>query len=168
MTKKPIRILQVFGGLNLGGAETMIMNYYRNIDRKQIQFDFIIHAKEKQFYEEEIKNMGGQIYRFPKYKLVNHIQYKRKWKKFFAEHSEYNIIHGHMRSTASIYLKIAKKFKLITISHSHSMDNGKGITACVKNYYCKNIVHYSDYCFSCSEEAAIWLFGRNIITSRNI
>ena len=37
-----IRILHVLGGLERGGAETMVMNLYRNIDREKIQFDFII------------------------------------------------------------------------------------------------------------------------------
>lgn len=36
-----IRILQVFSKLNRGGAETMVMNIYRAIDKSQIQFDFI-------------------------------------------------------------------------------------------------------------------------------
>ena len=39
-----IRVLQVLGGLNRGGAETMVMNLYRALDHKEIQFDFIIHS----------------------------------------------------------------------------------------------------------------------------
>lgn len=165
MNNKPIRILHVLGGLNLGGAETMIMNYYRNIDKNKIQFDFIIHSNHKQFYEDEILSMGGKIYRFPKYRIVNHFKYKKAWKKFFNKHPEYKIIHGHMRSTAVIYLKIALDFKLLTISHSHSTDNGKGIISLIKNIYCKNIIKYSNYCFACSDEAAVWLFGNNILSS---
>ena len=34
---KPNRILQVLAIMNRGGAETMIMNYYRAIDRTQVQ-----------------------------------------------------------------------------------------------------------------------------------
>ena len=30
-----IRVLQVLGGLNLGGAETMVMNLYRRIDKSK-------------------------------------------------------------------------------------------------------------------------------------
>ena len=167
MLNKQIRVLQVLGGLNPGGAETMIMNYYRHIDKTQIQFDFIIHSNrnDKQFYEDEIKKMGGNIFHLPKYFVLNHFSYKRKWKRFFKEHPDYKIIHGHMRSTASIYLKIAKKFGLKTISHSHSMDNGNGIKAVVRNFLCGKIVKYSDYFVACSNDAAVWLFGPSILNS---
>ena len=37
---KMIRVLQVIGGMNAGGMETMLMNYYRNINNNEIQFDF--------------------------------------------------------------------------------------------------------------------------------
>lgn len=47
INNEPIRILQVFGAMNRGGAESMIMNIYRNIDRQKVQFDFIVHTDEK-------------------------------------------------------------------------------------------------------------------------
>ena len=55
---KPIRVLHVFGALNRCGAETMIMNIYRNIDRSKVQFDFIVHTKEKCDYYDEIEELG--------------------------------------------------------------------------------------------------------------
>lgn len=39
---KPIRVLQVFSKMNRGGAETIIMNLYRNIDKIKVLFDFIV------------------------------------------------------------------------------------------------------------------------------
>ena len=38
---EPIRVLQIVTTMNRGGLETMLMNYYRNIDRSKIQFDFL-------------------------------------------------------------------------------------------------------------------------------
>ena len=157
---KKIRILQVLGGLDAGGAETFVMNIYRNIDRNKIQFDFIVHNKEKNFYLDEIKKLGGRVYYVPKYNGFNHFQYINAWKNFFAEHSEYKIIHSHVRSTASIILKIAKKYGLTTICHSHSTSNGKGFSALVKKIYQKKIVYYADYLFGCSKEANEWLYGK--------
>ena len=54
MKKEPIRILQITGGMNMGGIENFLMNIYRNIDREKVQFDFLIHQEEKQIFEEEI------------------------------------------------------------------------------------------------------------------
>lgn len=162
-----IRILHVFGELNRGGAETMVMNIYRNIDRNRVQFDFIVHTKKKGSYEEEIHQLGGNIYRVPKYEGYNHIDYKKKWELFLQSHDEFKIIHGHVRSTASIYLKVAKKKGLITIAHSHSTSNGSGLTAIVKDIFQKPIKKIADYFFAASEESGKWLFGDKIIESDN-
>lgn len=137
----------------------MIMNIYRNIDRGKIQFDFVKHTKQKCAYEEEIKKLGGKIYSIPKYKIINHFQYKQAWKRLLKNCPEYKIIHGHIRSTASIYLKIAKQMGLTTICHSHSISNGKGLKALAKKHIQKKIPQYSDYAMACSKQALIWLFG---------
>lgn len=158
--KYPIRILHVLGGLNRGGAETMVMNLYRNIDRSKIQFDFIIHTEVVCDYDDEIKSLGGRIFRIPRYKVINHFQYKREWQLFLKEHPEYKIIHGHVRSTASIYLKIAKNMGLITIAHSHSISSGYGVKSILKYILQKNIKNIADYFFACSWDAGVWLFGK--------
>ena len=60
---EPIRVLQVVTHMNRGGLETMLMNYYRNIDRNKIQFDFLTHRpeNEKKDYDDEIRSLGGKI-----------------------------------------------------------------------------------------------------------
>lgn len=160
MMSGPNRVLQVFARMNRGGAETMIMNIYRNIDRTKLQFDFIVHTKEKCDFDDEISSLGGEIYRMPRYNGKNHFKYKREWHDFFKKHPEYKIIHSHVRSTAAIYLEIAKKYGLITIAHSHSISSGKGIKAVVKNLLQIPIRYVADYLFACSHEAGKWLFGR--------
>jgi glycosyltransferase involved in cell wall biosynthesis len=157
---KPIRVLQVFAQMNRGGAESMIMNLYRNIDRSRVQFDFIVHTEDKCAYDEEIKKFGGKIYRVPRYTGKNHFQYKKAWYDFLKVHSEYKIIHGHVRSTASIYLKVARKYGLITIAHSHSTSSGKGLSAIIKNIFQYPIRHIADFPFACSNSAGVWLFGK--------
>lgn len=161
-----IRVLHVFGELNRCGAETMIMNIYRNIDKNKIQFDFIIHTTEECDYSQEIRNLGGRIFNIPKYTGKNHLEYKKAWNKFFQQNSEYKIIHGHVRSTAAIYLKIAKKYGLKAISHSHSTSSGYGFSATIKNILQYRIRYIADYFIACSKDAGIWLFGRKICNSK--
>lgn len=165
MKEKPIRILHVLGSLNRGGAETMIMNLYRELDKTKFQFDFVIHTNEKGDYTDEILKLGGKIYSIPAYKVYNHFAYKKAWKEFLNQHKEYNIIHGHVRSTAAIYLKIAKKYGLYTIAHSHSTSSGKGIIAIIKNILQYRIRYVADYFIGCSKESAEWLFGKKIANS---
>ena len=59
---KPIRVLHVIGIMNRGGAETMIMNLYRHIDRSKVQFDFVENSSEPAIFDEEIISLGGRIY----------------------------------------------------------------------------------------------------------
>lgn len=160
-----IRILHVLGKLDCGGAETLVMNWYRNIDKNEMQFDFIIHTDEECYYSAEIRRLGGKIFSVPRYCVLNHANYISRWKAFFLEHPEYRIIHGHVRSTAAIYLKIAKSMGLITIAHSHSISSGYGVASIFKYVLQRNIKNMADYFFACSWEAGIWLFGYKVCST---
>lgn len=159
----PIRILHVFGRVDRGGAETMVMNLYRNIDRSLIQFDFAVHTNDICDYEEEIIGLGGKIYRFPQFNGINIMKYIKSWRKFLKTHQEYKIIHGHMYSIASIYLFIAKRYGIYTIAHSHSTSNGKSIKSTIKDMFCFPLKYICDYKMACGLDAAKWLFGENVI-----
>ena len=50
--EKPIRILHILQRMEAGGTQALLMNLYRNIDREKVQFDFLVHYKEKQFYDD--------------------------------------------------------------------------------------------------------------------
>src|SRR5690554_1178307 len=117
---KPTRILQVFSRMDRGGAETMIMTYYRNMDKSKIQFDFVVHTNEIGAFVNEILDLGGKIYRMPRYKLTNHFNYIRKWKELLEKHPEYKVIHGHYFTISALYFYAAKKFDIIKIGHSHN------------------------------------------------
>ena len=65
--KEPIRVLQVLGTTGLGGAESRVMDLYRNIDRERVQFDFAVHTSKKGYFDEEIEALGGHIYRLPRF-----------------------------------------------------------------------------------------------------
>lgn len=149
------------GGLDAGGIESLLMGLYRNIDRDRLQFDFVKHTPEKGMFEEEALSLGSRIHLAPKYKVINHLQYAGWWKRFLHEHPEYSIVHGHMRSTASIYLGVAKAEGRTTIAHSHSTSDDSGASSYVKRMLYRNLNGVTDYRFACSDEAADWLFGED-------
>lgn len=156
-----IRILHVLGIMDCGGAETFLMNLYRNIDRERIQFDFVVHREKEGYYNKEIKILGGKIYTAPQYCVLNYLQYKKWWISFFNQHHEYKVVHGHVPSTAAVYLNEAHKFKIKTVMHSHTTSSGKGFSAFLRNILQYPVRYYSDYRFACSEAAGKWLFGDN-------
>ena len=160
---KPVRVLQVIGIMNRAGAESLIMNLYRAVDRNTVQFDFVEHGNAPAVYDEEILSMGGRVYRCPKFSGKNLIAYRNWWDDFFDLHAdEYEIVHGHIGSTASIYLSSAKKNGLFTIAHSHNTNaplNPKELAYRLLSYPTR---YTADYFFSCSRQAGIDRYGKKI------
>ncbi len=149
------RILHVIGRMDRGGAETLIMNLYRNIDRSNVQFDFLVHTQEKADYDAEIESLGGKIYRIPFFSGVNYFTYKAACKKHFDTHPEHKIVHGHIGSTAAIYLKEARRHRCYAIAHSHSKNYDTGIKRfafSVLSYPTRNIANFF---IGCSEQAVL-------------
>ncbi len=165
-SKRPIRILEVFGKMNRGGAEAMIMNLYRKMDRSRVQLDFMVHTEEHCQFDDEIEQLGGRIYRVPRFKVYNLISYCRSWRRFFKSHSEYHVVHGHIGSTAAIYLHEANRVGCFTIAHSHS--------ASAPTHSLHNVFYslfswptrfVAKQLFGCSTEAGIARFGRKAVKS---
>ena len=162
---KPIRVLHVIGIMNRGGAETMIMNLYRHIDRSKVQFDFVENSSEPAVFDEEILSLGGRIFRCPHYNGKNHFTYVKWWNDFFKAHpKEYPIVHGHLGSTASIYLSVAKKYGAYAIAHSHSSGTDHSLHANLYQIMSYNTRNVADYFFACSEAAGKERFGSKVVS----
>lgn len=160
--KDPLRILIVDGKLICGGVESFLMNLYRHIDRSKVQFDFLVHYKEKFYYDDEIEALGGKIYRLTFRNDKNYFKYKKDLKNFFTTHSEYKIIWGHMDGLASIYLKIAKECGIKRIiCHSHITNAEYSLKGIIKRILRRNVWKYCDYKFACSTEAGKYLYGNH-------
>ncbi|WP_235427117.1 glycosyltransferase [Cohnella kolymensis] len=115
-----IRVLQVVTIMNRGGLETMLMNYYRRIDRRKIQFDFMVHRQEKGHYDDEILALGGNIFRMPQIRPGNYRLYDKQLDRFFASHTEYRVVHSHINENSSFVLRAAKRTGVpCRIAHSH-------------------------------------------------
>ena len=160
--QEPIRILHVLTAMNRAGTETMLMNLYRAVDRNKIQFDFAVSTTEYCDYDDEILSLGGKIIRYPRYTGKNHFAYKKWWDEFMKTHLEYRIIHGHIGSTASIYLKIAKKYGCYTIAHSHSTGGKWNVHDTLYRVYSYNTRFVADYFIGCSTEALTSRYGKKI------
>lgn len=155
---EPIRVLQVVTYMGRGGLETMLMNYYRNIDRDKVQFDFLTHRDERWDYDDEIESLGGKIYHLPKLNPFSK-SYLNTLDKFFKEHKEYQIVHCHQDCLSGVVLKVAKKNGVkFTIAHAHSASQDKNLKYIIKTLAKKNIKKYSDKMFACGEEAGKWMF----------
>jgi len=104
----PIRVLVLDTVMDRGGAETMMMNYLRNMDRSKVQLDFMVNREYKADYEDEIKELGGKIYRMCPMYPQNFGKYKRQIREFLKAHPEYQIIHSNLEERSYFALKEAK------------------------------------------------------------
>lgn len=155
-----IKVLFVGISSRLGGIETFIMNYYRNIDKEKIRIDFLAFEKEICFQDEIIKTGGKVFYTPPRRRgLIHYIELV----KFFNKHKDYDIIHSNLSTCRCITTVIvAKVFGVKIISHSHTEWKGKSKITLILHYLNRPILNkISDYKFACSGVAGKWLFGKN-------
>ncbi len=156
-----IRVLQVVESLNVGGIQSFLLNLYRNIDRSKIQFDFLIFREEPQFYEEEIKKLGGHIFRLPA-RHTNPLKYRKNIRSFLKKHvKEYVAFHYHTSSLSNIIpVQEAKRSGLqLVIIHSHNTAaSGNRIHTYLHKFNKKFIHRYVDACFACGEMAGKWMY----------
>ena len=154
-----IRILQVVTHMERGGLESMLMNYYRHIDREKVQFDFLVHRQERAAFDDEIESLGGKIYRLPR--LVPWSKaYLSELKCFFDEHPEYEVVHVHQDCLSSVILKAAAQHHIpVRIAHSHSANQDKNLKYPIKLWYKRSIPKYATNLFACGKDAGDWMFS---------
>lgn len=154
-----IRVLHVVTYMGRGGLETMIMNYYRHMDRSKVQFDFLVHRDFRADYDDEIEALGGKIHRLPRLVPWGK-EYLRALDAFFDAHPEYRIVHVHQDCLSAVALKAAKKHGVpVRIAHSHNSSQDKNFKYLIKLIYKKQIPRYATQLFACGKDAGDWMFG---------
>ena len=147
--EKAERILVIIPGLNVcGGMESFFMNYFRNIDRSKIVFDFLTHDISDVSYVKEIQELGGNIYRLPPFSIGNLKLIKVEYINILKE-NHYRIVHCNMANAAFMYLNIAKKMNIpIRILHSHQDKAADSFSHALRNipliYYGKKFANVRD------------------------
>lgn len=164
---EPIRILHVLQRMEAGGTQALLMNLYRNIDKEKVQFDFLVEYPNKQFYDDEITEMGGKIYYTNVRNDYNLIKYQKQLRKILKENN-YKIIHVHAFTIGFITLRTAKECGVpVRIAHSHNNETVRDKKFIFKKIMQKIYPIYATDLFACSEEAGKYLFGNKKYTVLN-
>ncbi|MDO4487906.1 MAG: glycosyltransferase family 1 protein [Eubacteriales bacterium] len=156
-----VRILHSVSVMNRAGIETMLMNYYRHMDRTKVQFDFLTSRNEDGDYDEEIKELGGRIFRSPSLNPLFYPRYIAFMQRLFKDNPEIKILHAHNEGMALYSLNGAKKYGIKNrIAHAHN-------TKIVMDYkwalkvFCKQFLRFSaNHLWGCGRDAGIYFFGR--------
>ena len=138
-----IKVL-VFGMTdNPGGMESCVMNYYRNIDWSDVQFDFLCNW-ENMVYADEVTAKGSKIYTIP--------QKSKDYKAYKIEYCQKEIIE-----------KYGIKKRII---HAHNSGNETSKLRGIFHYLNKTrLSQYATDYWSCSMVASEYFYNENIINS---
>lgn len=168
----PLRVLVLDTVMDRGGAETMMMNYLRHFDRSKVAYDFLVNRDYRAAYEDEIEALGGRIYRmcpmYPQY----FGRYKREFRNFLEQHTEYRIIHSNLEERSYFPLRIAAEKGIpVRIAHAHNRPVGFNLKSIFREYFRMRLPKYVTHMFACGTEAGDWLYGEKsrdrVIQQRN-
>lgn len=171
---KVVRVLHITEMLSAAGIESFIMNIYRRIDRSKVQFDFLVLRNQQEYYDDEIKKLGGKKYYVVSGKentLLRILDESKQIEEFLKKH-HYDIVHVHYTtSLRAPYLLALKKAGVKTrIYHAHSayvLGKNK-IKLMIYNYMKKRITKWGTDFFACSRAAAAWIFEDELIKKNRV
>ena len=151
---------------NPGGVESFLLSYYRKIDRKKIQFDFLCNTYNQVAYENELKALGGKVIHISM-RSKNPLKYRKELRDFMKCHArEYQAVWVNVCSLANIdYLKMAQKYGIEKrIIHSHNSQNMDNCLRKVLHIFNRRrIEKYATDFWACSEAAARWFYNERLI-----
>lgn len=155
---KPIRVLHIVRKMDIGGVQMMLMNYYRNIDRNLVQFDFVVQGEASGYFDDEIVSLGGNIY---------HVSSIKELPEYYFElykllkNNQFDIVHVHHNYANFHGLLIAFFAGVkVRISHSHNTPpENRIIKKVIKRVLRVFINLISTNRFACSKVAFEWLYG---------
>ena len=157
----PIRVLQIMPAMDAGGMETFVMNVYRTIDREKVQFDFLYHYDKPCFFDDEIRALGGRIYKLTVRQDNNIPRYLRALRTLFAAHPEWRIIHGHYSGFGMFYNPVAKRAGIpVRCGHSHNTAYEPNLVGQLDRVMSSFFRFGLTDRFACSEKAGQMLYGK--------
>ena len=156
-----LRVLHSVSNMARAGIETMLMNYYREMDTRLIQFDFLANKPAPGEYDQEIRDRGGRVFVSPGLNPLRYPLYKRFVADLLRGNPDIRIVHAHNEAMGYYALQSAKSVGIpVRIAHAHN-------TRIIRDYkyplklVCKRLLPgaATDY-WSCGKDAGIYYFGK--------
>lgn len=156
-----VRVMFAMGGsMKRAGAETMIMQYLRQLVKdERFEFSILVHGYDKGDYDDEIAGYHVPIYHVP-VRGQHPLTYAHEVKKVLKAHPV-DIIHCNMDSACGDFLEIAQKCGVKNrIAHSHlthfQATNPFKVAVAKKS---KEKIHkVANLRLACSDKAGKWLY----------
>ena len=152
------RIAIIAGVLHSGGKRNLIMEYYRHIDRTQVQFDFICDSDSNGIPEDEILALGGRVYKVAPYKQIG--AHMRETYHVLKE-NKYEIMHA-FDNTLNVFPMFLGWLAGVKVRISESISKGdKNEKKTIVKLALRPFSHwFANYYMANSIDCGIWQFGK--------
>lgn len=166
--KEPVRVLQIIGIACNGGVESVILNYYRHIDKSKVQFDFVVHKNPSENFVKEVKKGGGRLYEVTPY-MKNVFAFTYEIYKIIRD-GRYEIVHSNMNSLSGFPLFAAwLAGAKVRILHNHTTDaKTEGLRTILKRVLRPFAKMFANRYWACSNLAGEWMYGKKAVQSGKI
>jgi len=153
-----IKIAYILGKLHSGGKKNLVMEYYRHMDTSKVRIDFICDSDSNSIPEEEIKALGGKVYRVTPYEQI--FQNMREMEQIFKE-EQYDVVHAWDSMMNLFPMVIAKRTGIkVRISESLSMANRHEMKTFIKYALRPFSSMATNYYMACGVDCGVFQFGR--------
>ena len=123
--KPELRVLQIFSGLGVGGAETWLISllrYFREYENKlqvKVQFDVLLTSGAKGTFDEEAIALGANLFYVP-FTRGNALGFTRQFRRILRD-GNYDVIHDHQDYIAGLHFLMGLGcLPPIRIAHVHN------------------------------------------------
>lgn len=159
----PIRIAQIIGKAVISGVDSVVMNYYRHIDKSRVQFDFFMDGYNKTPLDEEILDLGGRIIKLTPYEKSMYKNMSECRAAF--EKNRYTIVHSHLNTLSVFPLYAAYRAGVpVRIAHNHSTTSrGEFKRNLMKQALRPFSKTFATHYAACGDYPARWLFGTKTV-----
>jgi glycosyltransferase EpsF len=161
---KKITIVHFVNGLNNGGVERVILNYFKYINLEKYDLHVITQGESDEKCLEEFKKMNFHIHTVTKKSesILKNIKDIYKILKIY----NVDIVHAHMTVTNMFPLIIAKICGIKTrINHAHlSYEKMSYLKRCM----CIIGMLFSTHYFACGRKVAISVFGKQKVNNNRV
>ena len=154
-----VRVLTILSGLDGGGVENILLNYYQNMDRQKVHIDFIVQSQDIGKIEDKFEKKKKKIYRV----TPKTVSLKKNIVEIYRimKDNQYDIVHSRMNVKGMTHLITAWLCGIkVRMIHNHmayvpKQGKMKYLTPPAK-IICKL---FATHWLACSDAAAIDMFG---------
>lgn len=166
---KPQRLLCIVSNMDTGGAETFLMKMYRQLDRTRYQMDFVVSGDGRGYYEDEIEQLGGIVYRITR-KTEDFVAFRRELAAAVRDDGCPCVLRIGSDALSAIDLWVAKRAgaRRLALRSSNASDGKGSLGMFLQKAFRRLLTSVADVKIAPSDLAAAYTFGPKAVSNGEV